>query len=319
MKLIIAARIADVVEPRLRALAPDAAITHVDHEGTPDGDMSDAEALLRWWTPEAALRRILAGAPRIRWIHTPSAGVDNILVPEVLERDILLTNSAGSNAIPIAEFTLMFMLGQAKRVRELAALTPENAWERAPQLRLSELAGRTALIIGLGHIGSAIARRAAAFEMRVIGSRRRAQPAPHVERVVGEGGWRELLPEADYVVIAAPLTSATRGMFDAAALAQMRRDAYLINVARGEILDTPALIAALHAGQIAGAALDVTPQEPLPPDHPLWGAPNIWITPHISWSSPQIRDRALDIFLENLRRYRAGEPLLNVVDKARGY
>jgi len=319
MKLILPDRIAEAVEPRIAAAVPDCAIVHVDQKGAPDGDLADAEVLLRWWMSEEALGRILATAPKLRWLHTPSAGVDHVLLPEVLARDIIVTNSSGSNAIPIAEFVLMLMLGHAKRVRELAVLTPENAWEQAPKLRLDEIYERTALIIGLGHIGQEIARRAVAFGMRVLGSRRHPRPTPNVERVVGADGWRDLLPEADYVVIAAPLTNATRGMFDAAAFARMKRDAYFINIARGEIVETEALIAALRDGRIAGAALDALPQEPLPPDHPLWSAPNVWITPHICWSSPRMRDRVIDIFLENLRRYRAGEPLINVVDKAAGY
>lgn len=319
MKLILPSRIADAVEPRLAEYAPGIAVVHVDQEGVPDGDLSDAEVFLRWWTSMEVLRRILAAAPRLRWMHTPSAGVDQVLTPELIERDITLTNSAGAHAIPIAEFVLLFMLGHAKQARELAALTRENAWERARSLHLGELYGKTALIVGLGHIGQEIARRAAGFGMRVLGSRRHPRPVAGVERVVGEGAWRDLLPAADYVVIATPLTEATRGMFDAAAFARMKRDAYLINIARGEIVDTGALLAALHEGRIAGAGLDALPEEPLPPDHPLWSAPNVWITPHISWSSPHMRDRALDIFFENLRRYRAGEPLINQVDKAAGY
>jgi phosphoglycerate dehydrogenase-like enzyme len=319
MKLILPHRIADAVEPRIAAAVPDCTIVHVDQEGTPDGDLADAEVLLRWWMPEQTLRRILAAAPKLRWLHTPSAGVDHVLLPEVMEREILITSSSGSNAIPIAEFVLMLMLGHAKRVRALAALTPENAWEQAPKLHLDEIYERTALIIGLGHIGQEIARRAVAFGMRVLGSRRHPLPTPNVERVVGADGWRDLLPEADYVVIAAPLTNTTRGMLDGAAFRRMKRDAYFINIARGEIVDTEALIAALREGRIAGAALDALPEEPLPADHPLWSAPNVWITPHICWSSPRMRERVLDIFVENLRRYRAGEPLLNLVDKDEGY
>jgi phosphoglycerate dehydrogenase-like enzyme len=241
------------------------------------------------------------------------------MIPEVLEREIVLTNSAGAHAIQIAEFVLMFMLGHAKRVRDLAALTPTNTWERGRTLELDELHDKTLLVLGLGHIGQQIARRAAAFGMRVLGSRRRPGPLAGVERVVGEQEWRQLLPEANYVAIATPLTDATRGMLDAAALARMRPGAYLINIARGEIVDTTALIAALEQGRLAGAALDALPEEPLPPEHPLWRAPNVWITPHISASSPQTRERAIAIFLENLGRYRAGEPLINVVDKQAGY
>ena len=319
MKLIIPTSIADKVEPQLREIAPGAEVVHVDQEGVGDGDLIDAQVLLRWWMPATTLQRILAAAPRLRWLHTPSAGVDGLLIPEVMEREIVLTNSAGAHAIPIAEFVLLSMLGHAKRARNLAALTPEDAWEHGHTLQLDELYEKTLLILGLGHIGQEIARRAAAFGMRVIGSRRRPAPLAGVERVVGEDAWRALLPEADYLVIATPLTGATKGMLDAAALARMRPGAYLVNIARGEIIDTAALIAALEQGRLAGAALDVLPEEPLPPEHPLWRTPNAWITPHISASSPRTSERAIAIFLENVRRDMAGQPLVNLVDQQAGY
>jgi phosphoglycerate dehydrogenase-like enzyme len=319
MKLIIPTSIADKVEPKLREIAPEAEVVHVDQEGAGDGDLSDAQVLLRWWMPAATLRRILAAAPRLRWLHTPSAGVDGLLIPEVIERKIMLTNSAGAHAIPIAEFVLLCILSQAKRAHDLAALTPESAWEQGRTLHLNELYEKTLLILGLGHIGQEIARRAAAFGMRVIGSRRRPAPLSGIDRVVGEDAWRMLLPEADYLVIATPLTSATRGMLDAAALARMRLGAYLVNIARGEIIDTAALIAALEQGQLAGAALDVLPEEPLPPEHPLWRTPNVWITPHISASSPRTSERAIAIFVENVRRDLNGQPFVNLVDQQAGY
>src|SRR5215212_955952 len=319
MKFIIPTSIADKVESQLREIAPQAEVVHVDQEGVGDADLADAQVLLRWWMPQTTLRRILAAAPQLRWLHTPSAGVDGLLIPEVLEREIVLTNSAGAHAIPIAEFVLLCMLGHAKHARDLAALTPEHAWAQGRTLQLGELYEKTLLIVGLGHIGQEIARRAAAFGMRVIGSRRRPAPLTDVERVVGDDAWRALLPEADYRVIATPLTGATRGMLDAAALAQLRPSAYLINIARGEIIDTAALIAALEQGRLAGAALDVLPEEPLPPEHPLWRTPNVWITPHISSSSPRTSDRAIAIFVENVRRDLTGQPLVNLVDQQAGY
>jgi phosphoglycerate dehydrogenase-like enzyme len=319
MKLIIPTSIADKVEPQLHEIVPQAEVVHVDQEGRGDGELADAQVLLRWWMPGTTLRRILAAAPQLGWLHTPSAGVDGLLIPEVIERKIVLTNSAGAHAIPIAEFVLLCMLGHAKRARDLAALTPEHAWQQGRALHLAELYEKTLLILGLGHIGQEIAQRAAAFGMRVIGSRRRPAPMAGIDRVVGDDAWRELLPEADYVAIATPLTSATRGMIDAAALAQLRPSAYLINIARGEIVDTAALIAALEQGQLAGAALDVLPEEPLPPEHPLWRTPNVSITPHISASSPRTSERAIAIFLENLRRNLAGQPFVNVVDQQAGY
>ncbi|MEP7187627.1 MAG: D-2-hydroxyacid dehydrogenase [Roseiflexaceae bacterium] len=319
MKFIIPTSIADKVEPQLHQIAPSAEVVHVDQEGAGVGDLNDAEVLLRWWMPPTTLRRIVAAAPRLRWLHTPSAGVNGLLIPEVLDHKIVLTNSAGAHAIPIAEFVLLSMLGHAKRVSGLMALTPEEAWTQGRTFQLGELYEKTLVILGLGHIGQEIARRAAAFGMRVLGSRRRPAPIAGVVQVVGEDAWRALLPEADYLVLATPLTSTTKGMLDAAALAQLRPSAYLINIARGEIIDTDALIAALEQGRLAGATLDVVPEEPLPPEHPLWRTPNVWITPHISSSSPRTSERAIAIFLENVRRDIAGQPLVNVIDLQAGY
>src|SRR5690242_21692381 len=136
MKFIIPTSIADKVEPQLREIVPSAEVVHVDQEGVGDGNLADAQVLLRWWMPPTTLRRILAAAPRLRWLHTPSAGVDGLLIPEVLERKIVLTNSAGAHAIPIAEFVLLFMLGHAKRAQKLVALTPQDAWKRGRELEL---------------------------------------------------------------------------------------------------------------------------------------------------------------------------------------
>lgn len=319
MKLIIPHDVAELIEPRVAEAAPQVSIVHIDREGEADGPLDDAEIFLRWWTPRHAMERVLEAAPQLRWLHTPSAGVDGLLLPQIRESEIVVTNSAGAHAIPIAEFVLMYMLAHVKQARALAALGPENAWPRGRQMHLGELYGKTLLVIGLGSIGGEVARRAAAFGMRVIGSRRRPSPVEGAELVVGEGEWRDALPEADFVLVAAPLTEATRGMVDAAAFARLRPGAYLMNIARGEIVDTGALLAALRDERLSGAALDALPEEPLPPEHPLWQAPNVWITPHISWSSPHSRERTSAIFLENLGRYLRGEPLLNVVDKAAGY
>lgn len=319
MKLILPNEIALHALPRLHAEAPDCAVVQIDDDGVADGDLSDADVLLRWWLPNHVFRTILAQAPHLRWVHTPSAGVDHLLIPEIMRPDLVLTNSAGAQAIPIAEFVLMFALTHVKRAREMMQLTSMSSWMFGDSQVLDELTDKTMLIIGLGSIGEEIAKRATAFGLRVVGSRRHPRPMPGVAQVVGEGQWRELLPEADFVVIAAPLTDATRGMLDGAAFAAVKPGAYLINIARGQIVDTDALLDALHTGRLAGAALDALPIEPLPNDHPLWQAPNVWITPHISHSSPRTRGRILEIFFENLRRYRAGEPLRNVVDKQAGY
>ncbi len=320
MKLILPTRIAAQVEPLIPAIAPLCEIVHIDEQGIPDGDLADADIFLRWWTPHPIFRSVLAAAPHIRWIHTPSAGVEFILnVPEMQQSDIMLTNSVGAHSIPIAEFVMMYMLSHIKHVRNLFSLHPTDAWKFEDREQLGELSGKTVLIIGLGSIGQEITRRANAFGMRVIGSRRNPTPMQGIEQVVGADGWRTLLPQADFVVLAVPLTDATRQMIGAAELALMKPSGYLINIARGQILDTNALINALNSGQIAGAALDVTNPEPPPADHPIWAAKNIWITPHISYSSPRTPERQIAIFIENLGRYVNGQPLRNLVDREAGY
>lgn len=318
MKLILPQSIADEIEPRVREIAPDAIIVHTAKDGTPDGEIGDADGLLRWMS-QTAFQRVLREAPKLRWVHTASAGVDMVLVPELKGREIVLTNSAGAHGIAISEFVLAMMLAHAKRLRDLAALTPENAWPRGRDIQLGELNGTAALILGLGNIGREVAKRAAAFGVRVYGSRRRPTPVEGVARVVGENEWRQLLPEVDFLIICAPMTDATRGMVDAAAFEQIKQGAYIINIARGQIIETEALLAALASGKLSGAALDALPKEPLPADHPFWQAPNVWITPHISASSPHTHQRSLDYFFENLRRFVAGQELVNVVDVEAGY
>ncbi|MDW8406057.1 D-2-hydroxyacid dehydrogenase [Chloroflexus sp.] len=318
MKLVLPGLLRDELIPRMAAVAPQATIVWYDQNGEPEAPIADAEVLLRWFFPAEQLARLVRQMPALRWLHIPRAGVDGSLIPDVIERDIIVTNSAGVHAIPISEFVMLFALSHVKQAARLHQLQAAHQW-REPDMQLRELAGATMLIIGLGQIGQAIAERASAFGMRVWGSRRHPRPMAGVERVVGEGEWRSLLPEADFVVIAAPLTPLTRGMFGRAELALMKPDAYLINIARGEIVDEAALIAALRERRIAGAGLDVFAHEPLPPDNPLWELPNVFVTPHISWSSPHIRARTLDIFAYNLRALLNNEPMMNVVDKQAGY
>ncbi len=260
---------------------------------------------------------MLTAAPALRWQHTPSAGVNHILTPTFLERDIVLTNGAGVHGIPISEFVLTFMLYHAKNLSKLQALQAEHQWVRG--LVLQELMGMTLLIVGAGNIGQAIAQRASAFGVRVWGSRRHPEPLPGFERVVGTDQWRSLLPEADYVVIATPLTPETKGLIETEALRSMRQSAYLINIARGAVVDEVALLTALKERWIAGAGLDTFCTEPLPPDSPFWSLPNVFVTPHCSAISPQLKERIVALFIDNLTRYQAELPLRNVVDKKAGY
>lgn len=309
---------------RLRETLADANFVTVDGEGNPTegSDLSDAEIFLRWWSPRQVSERVVAQAARLRWLHTPSAGLDHVLFPALVERDITVTNSSGVHAIPISEWVIAFMLMAAKRIPELLIAQQERRW--ADGLKLTELSDKTLLVAGYGAIGQEVARRAGSFGMRVVASRsgsgRQREEIAGVEVVSGEG-WRDRLPEADFVAICLPLTDATRHAFNAATLALMQPTAWLINIARGEIVDEDALLAALREERIGGAALDAFAEEPLPSDHPLYDFPTsrVIITPHHSWNSPQVQERTVDLFIENYRRFVAGDELRNVVNKQAGY
>ena len=314
MKLILPIEVADQIESQL---PPEDSTIRVDASATLDGDASDAEVYLHWYSHSpTVVEQILAAVPALRWLHTPSAGVDRIL-SLVQQRELIFTNGAGIHAIPIAEFVLAFMLNRAKRLSDFKTAQSEHRWEILDGIQ--ELKEATLLILGAGGIGQEIAVRASAFGMRIWGSRRHPDDLPPFERVVGENEWRSLLKDADYVVIATPLTSDTQGMVDEAALRSMNRGAYLINIARGAIVDEAALLKALEEGWIAGAALDTFSTEPLPADSPFWDLPQVFVTPHCSGTSPQETERSLALFLDNLERYRTDKSLRNVVDRQQGY
>jgi phosphoglycerate dehydrogenase-like enzyme len=320
MKLLLPNEFAPDLAPKLSHLDPDLQVAWVDINGKFEGDPSDAEVYLNWfYLKPDLLHHVLAAAPQIRWHQTPSAGVNHILTPAYLKRDITLTNGAGTFAIPIAEFVLTYILFHAKAIPHLLELQASHTWKRSIQLPMQEVWGKTLLILGAGSIGQEIAKRASAFGMQVWGSRRYPQPTPGFDRIVGTDEWRSLLPEADYVVLATPLTPETRSLIDASALQAMRSTAYLINIARGAVVDEAALITALKEGWIAGAGLDTFHTEPLPPESPLWSLPNVFVTPHCSGFSARIAERTIALFLDNLSRYQSGQPLRNVVDKTTGY
>ena len=315
MKLILPDHLIADSEPHLPS---DIDVVEVDSEGNLDGDASDAEVYVNgFYLKTSTHDKVLAAAPRLRWQQSPSAGVNHILTPNFLQKDIILTNGAGVHAIPISEFVLAFMLYHAKNLRKLQTLQDEHTWVRG--ISLEELADANLLILGTGNIGKAIASRAKAFGVTVWGSRRHPKPLPDFDKIVGIDEWRSLLPAADYVVIATPLTPETKGLIDEAALRSMRQSAYLINIARGAIVDEAALLTALREGWIAGAGLDTVATEPLPPESPLWSLPNAFITPHCSALSPRLRERITQLFLDNLKRYQTDQPLRNVVDKQAGY
>lgn len=316
VKLILPIELTAEIEPHLPS---DTKFVRVDSDGNFDSDPSDAEVYLNGFKLKpTTLHKVLASAPGIRWQQTPSAGVNHILTPIFLEHDIILTNGAGVHAIPISEFVLSLILYHAKQLRGLQADHDQRKWEKS-WLVLPELANSTVLILGTGNIGQAIAARIKPFGARVWGGRRRPEPLPNFDKIVGTNEWHALLPEVDYIIVATPLTPETKALIDEVVLRSLPSHAYLINVGRGAVVDESALTKALTEGWIAGAGLDTVSIEPLPPESPLWSLPNLFITPHTSAISPALKGRITNLFLDNLERYRGNKPLRNVVNKEAGY
>jgi phosphoglycerate dehydrogenase-like enzyme len=275
-----------------------------------------AEVLLAWDFRTPALAAAWPAADRLRWVHTASAGVDNVLTPEVAASAVTVTNSRGVFDAAIAEYVLGLVLAFAKDLVGTWERQRRRVWEHRDTERV---AGATAVVVGVGPIGRATTRmlRAAGVHVRSVG--RTARDDPELGAVSASADLVRLLPEADYVVLVAPLTAQTRGMVGAAELAAMRPTARLINVGRGELVVEPELIAALRSGGIGGAALDVFEREPLPQSSPLWDLPGVLVSPHMSADAVGWREQLAELFLGNLRRWCAGEPLCNVVDKDLGY
>ncbi|WP_454850948.1 D-2-hydroxyacid dehydrogenase [Rhizobium binxianense] len=255
-------------------------------------------------------------APKLKWIHCDHAGLTKSARPEVFDRGLVVTGSAGRSGAALAEHVLMFSLMLCSRYPDFYEAQKRHEWRRAPgMMDLRALYGRTIGILGMGHTGVELASRAKAFNMRVLGYRRRdLAPPPGVDRMYsadkGEG-IDEILEQADVLALVLNLSDATYHMIGREQIARMKRSAIIVNLARGGVIDQDALIAALREGRLAGAGLDVTTPEPLPKDHPLWDTPNVLITPHFTAALPDKVDRSVEVITENFRRYRAGEPLLN--------
>lgn len=276
-----------------------------------------ADVLFVWDFRSTAVASAWPDTHPPRWVHIASAGVDRLLFPELTEGHTVVTNSRGVFERPIADYVLALVLCFAKDLHTTLRRQAERRWRHR---ETETVAGRTALVVGTGPIGREIGRRLRAFGMDVSGAGRTARTGdPDLGDISGQDELPAALAAADYVVLAAPLTDLTRGMIDAAALAAMRPTARLVNVARGELVVEADLVAALRAGTIAGAALDVFEDEPLPPSSPLWDLPNVIVSPHMSGDLIGWRDQLVALFADNLRRFTAGEPLRNAVDLSLGY
>lgn len=288
---------------------------------------TDAEALAALEGATALVgfcaARLLDAGRRLNWVQLYSAGAENCVdLPAVRDGRVLLTNMQHVSAPQIAEHVMALLLGFTRGLDLYRTAQDAARWDpnRVPMNTRWELGGRTLLLVGLGGIGTEIARRADAFGLRIVAVRASGRPGPDfVDAVARPDRLLELAAEADAIVNSAPLTPATEGLFDARFFAAMKPTAFFINVGRGASVKTDDLLAALRAGELAGAGLDVTDPEPLPADHPLWREPRVVITPHVSAGSDRISDRLFEVVAANLARYARGEPLLSVVEPARGY
>lgn len=313
-------RVPDWFAPRLRKEFPTLRIEQLKSYDELGDAITDADILMAWSIRPEQFNE----ARKLRWIHCPAAAVHNLLIPEVVKSDVLVTNSSEVHGLTVAEHVMALLLACAKRLPRLRDFQHEHVWGLENLLnewpRPRGLKGSTVLVIGMGAIGGNVARMAKALGMRVLGVREHANSAdPNVERMYSFEQLRDALPEADFVVVAAPVTPKTVHMLNAERLAATKRGAYVINVARGALIDTDALVAAIHSRHVGGAALDVFEEEPLPADSALWDMKEVFITPHSAGLNENLWERHYEMLSENLLRFERGETLIGLVDKQKGY
>jgi len=281
----------------------------------------DAGVVFSWAFSRDLLRQVLHMSPRVRWVHTRSAGIDNLLFPELVESPAVLTNGSGVFSGSLAEFALGAILYFAKDFRRLVRSQMAGVWD--PFEGVTEISGQTVGIVGYGDIGRAVATRVRAMGMRVLGMTRRGpllyNADPLVNQIFGPEDRLRMIEQCDYLVVAAPLTPQTRGLIGDAEFTAMKPTAVVINIGRGPVIEEAAMVRALSDKRIKGAALDVFDKEPLPQGHPLYLLDNVLLSPHCTDHTATWLDDAMNFFLANYERYRIGQPLLNVVDKKLGY
>jgi phosphoglycerate dehydrogenase-like enzyme len=312
----------DKAEPTLRKLdeiGPGVKVTIAKTADELGGALADARVLFNWSGSRDEIKRVLATAPKLEWIHARYAGLDGLLFPELIEHPVPLTNGTGTFSQSLGEFVMAGALYWAKDLPRMLRAKAERRWE---VFNVLELSTQTMGIVGHGDIGRAVARRAKAFGMRVLALRR--DPAPragdeHVDRVYATKDIHEMLPECDYVVVAAPLTPATKHLMSTAEFNAMKPEAIIMNVGRGPVIDEAAMVEALRSKRIRGAALDVFEVEPLPKESALWDLDNVLISAHTADHTKDWLNDAATFFLDQFARWKKGEALENVVDKRAGY
>ncbi|MFD9661029.1 D-2-hydroxyacid dehydrogenase [Rhodococcus sp. NPDC059968] len=313
---VVAVLYREALPPRLAEIEEIANVRLTTADGLADA-LDGADVLYQWHSFSPALRENWDAAKSVQWVHVSAAGVSQLLFDELIGSDIVYTNSRGVLSRAIAEFALGFVLDMAKDAQTSFRLQQQHRWQHRVTRKIQ---GQSALVVGTGSIGREIARLFRAVGMEVSGAGRSHRPGDDdFHQIHSSKDLTRIVGDYDYVVLAAPLTAETSGLVSAAVLAAMSPTAHLINVGRGELVDTTALTDAVASGSIAGAALDVVDPEPLPDGHTLWGMNNVIITPHMSGDTQDYLDDLGQLFVDNLRRFCHGEPLENVVDKALGF
>jgi len=312
MKLLVYHGRGDEYRRLIAGRCPDLQVAAAAEPEALTRELPGAEILLTFRLPLEGLRH----AGRLRWLQLTSAGADHLLPAAELLRAVTVTNARGIHAELMADYVFGVLVMQQWDFPRLLRQQAARLWRH----QFTEpLAGKILGVVGLGAIGAEIARRAPSFGLIVLGLRRTVAPVPGIRRVYGPDRLREMLGQCDFVVLVVPETPETRGMIGEAELRAMKPTARLVNIARGAVVDEAALLRALREGWIAGAALDVLAEEPPPPDHPVWGLDNVILTPHIAGEPARYVERVVEIFVDNHRRWTAGQPLRNVVDLTRGY
>ena len=308
------------IRDRLARDFPDIQFTYLPGYEQMTPEIPDTDVLIGWSIkPEQ-----LAVARKLKWIHSPAAAVHQLMFPELISSDVIVTNAGAVHGPVVAEHAITLLLALAKRLPQAARYqqrkqwAQETLWQEEPRPR--EVSEATVLVIGMGSIGREFTVRAKALGMRVLAVRENPQKGlGGADAVYGVADLDAVLPKADYLLLCTPVTPATLHLIDKARLARMKPDAYLINVGRGPLVDESALVDALTQHKIAGAGLDVFTEEPLPKDSPFWSLDNVLVTPHTAAVTDRLWERHYQLIGENLRRFLAGKPLLNLIDKQRGY
>ena len=315
--------LANPTEPQLamlEQLPPETTIAVGDRAEAFQRAAPDANVVFNWSLSGGLLREVFLMCPRVKWVHSRAAGLDNQLFPELVESEVPMTNGTGVFSQSLGEFALASILFFAKDLRRMVKNQEAGVWE---QFDIQEISGQTVGIVGYGDIGRAVATRVRAMGMHVLAMKRHGAPIynvdPLVNRVYTPAERMEMLSRCDFVVVCLPLTAETRGLIGTAELAAMKPEAVIVNLGRGPTIDEAALVTALSRRQIRGAALDVFDQEPLAAGHPFYTLDNVLLSPHCADHTPDWMEQAMMFFLKQFDRFRKGEPLLNIVDKRLGY